>query len=125
VDITKDYLIEAPVRAVWQALTDPDVIERWGGGPVEMSAEPGASFSLWGGDIYGRNLTAEPPSRLVQEWFGGDWEEPSVVEFVLAGEGTRTRLTLLHTRVPSDVAADFDAGWDDFYLGPMKALLEG
>jgi uncharacterized protein YndB with AHSA1/START domain len=124
VDITKDYLIEAPVREVWRALTDPVVIERWGGGPVEMSAEPGAQFSLWGGDIHGRNLTAEPPSRLVQEWFGGDWEESSVVEFVLAGEGVRTRLTLLHTRVPDDVAADFDAGWDEYYLGPMRALLE-
>jgi uncharacterized protein YndB with AHSA1/START domain len=123
-DITKDYLIEAPVREVWRALTDPEVIERWTGGPVEMSSEPGAPFSLWGGEIHGRNLTAEPPSRLVQEWFGGDWEEASVAEFVLAGEGSRTRLTLLHTRVPDDVGADFDAGWDDFYLGPLKALLE-
>ena len=123
-DITKDYLIAAPVREVWLALTDPEVIEQWGGGPVEMSAQAGAPFSLWGGEIYGANLTVEPSSRLVQEWFGGDWEEPSIAEFVLAEEGGQTHLTLLHTRVPDDVAADFDAAWDDYFLGPMKALLE-
>jgi uncharacterized protein YndB with AHSA1/START domain len=123
-DIAKQYLIEAPVRAVWLALTDPEIIEQWGGGPAEMSAQAGAPFSLWGGSIHGSNLTVEPPSRLVQEWFGGDWADPSIAEFILAAEGGRTQLTLLHTRVPDDVAADIDAGWDDYYLGPMKALLE-
>jgi hypothetical protein len=33
-------------------------------------------------------------------------------------------LTLTHTGVPDDVAGDFDAGWDDYYLGPLKDLLE-
>ena len=36
-----------------------------------------------------------------------------------------TRLDLEHTGVPDAEAADFDAGWDDYYLGPMKELLEG
>jgi hypothetical protein len=26
--------------------------------------------------------------------------------------------------VPAADAADIDAGWDDYYLGPLKALLE-
>lgn len=37
---------------------------------------------------------AESPLRLVQEWWG------------------------------DDEADDFDAGWDDYYLGPLKELLE-
>jgi uncharacterized protein YndB with AHSA1/START domain len=32
--IVESYLINAPVSKVWQALVDPDLIEKWGGGPV-------------------------------------------------------------------------------------------
>ena len=45
-DIRKTYVIGAPVDDVWAALTDPEVIVRWGGGPVVMSAEPGFAFSM-------------------------------------------------------------------------------
>ena len=51
--IEKSYLINAPVSKVWQALVDPDLIEKWGGGPVEMRADVGAEFALWCGSIHG------------------------------------------------------------------------
>ncbi len=53
--IEKSYLINAPVSKVWQALVDPNLIEKWGGGPVEMRAEVGAEFTLWG-DYHGGPL---------------------------------------------------------------------
>lgn len=124
-DLKKSYFIGAPPESVWRALTDPAVIDAWGGGPAEMRAEAGAPFSLWGGDIYGTVTAAEPPVRLVQEWWGGaGWKTPSVATFELEAEGDGTLLTLVHCGVPDDVAADFDAGWDDYYLGPLKELLE-
>ena len=52
-DLTKSYFIGVPREAVWRALTDPAVIDAWGGGPAEIRAEPGAAFTFWGGDIYG------------------------------------------------------------------------
>jgi len=101
------------------------VIAEWGGGPAEIRAEPGAAFTFWGGDIYGTVTAAEPPLRLVQEWWGDDeWDEASLATFDLTPEGSGTRLTLAHTNVPHDEADNFDAGWDDYYLGPQKELLE-
>jgi len=124
-DLTKSYFIGAPPAAVWRALTDPEVIAAWGGGPAEIRAEAGAAFTFWGGDIYGTVTAAEPPIRLVQEWWGDDeWDEASVATFELRPEGDGTRLTLSHTNVPDDEADDFDVGWDDHYLGPLKELLE-
>ena len=124
-DLTKSYFIGAPPEAVWRALTDPAVIEVWGGGPAEIRAEPGAAFTFWGGDIHGTVTAAEPPLRLVQEWWGdNEWGEASVATFELTPEGDGTRLTLAHTNVPDDEAQEFDAGWDDYYLGPLKELLE-
>jgi uncharacterized protein YndB with AHSA1/START domain len=124
-DIHKVYVIEAPRDAVWAALTDPTVIERWGGGPVVMSAEAGCAFEFWGGDIHGTVLEVDPGHAMLQEWYGGDWDTPSLVRFTLTEDPDgATRLELEHTGVPSAEAASFDAGWDDYYVGPLKAMLE-
>ena len=123
--IKKTYHIDAPIEDVWKALTDPEAIERWGAGPVDMKAQRGHRFSLWGGDIYGTVIDVEPPHRLVEEWFGGPWDLPSEATFFLAEEDGGTRLELDHDGVPDEEVEEFSAGWDEFYLGAMKRLLEG
>ena len=70
--IKKTYTINSPVGAVWKALTDPKEIEKWGGGPARMSAKAGSNFSLWGGNIWGKNTEVKENSKLVQDWYGGD-----------------------------------------------------
>jgi activator of HSP90 ATPase len=37
-----------------------------------MSEEPGSEFSLWEGDIEGRNISFEKKQKIVQEWYFGD-----------------------------------------------------
>jgi len=123
-DIAKTYVIAASPADVWKALTDPATIDAWGAGPVVMSAEPGAAFSLWDGDIHGTNVQAVPERCLVQEWYGGDWPAPSIVSFTLTPENGSTRVELLHRGVPDDEVEDFDEGWDEDYLGPLKEYLE-
>jgi activator of HSP90 ATPase len=109
---------------VWQALVDPKVIDEWGGGPAKMDDKVGTAFTLWGGDIFGKNVEVRDEKRLVQEWYSGDWPAPSVATFDLAEETGGTRLTLTHTGVPDEEAAEIDEGWDSFYLGPLQSLLE-
>jgi uncharacterized protein YndB with AHSA1/START domain len=60
----------------------------------------------------------------VQEWYGGDWPQPSVVTFTLTPEGGSTLLELLHRRVPDEEAEAFDDGWDEHYLGAIRKFLE-
>lgn len=124
-DIRKTYVIEAPRDAVWAALTDPETIERWGGGPVVMAAAQGFEFGLWGGDIHGTVLEVDPGRSMLQEWFGGDWDSPSLARFTLTEQPDgSTLLQLENTSVPDDAGADIDSGWDEYYLGPIKTLLE-
>ena len=122
---TKRYTIRAPAEKVWGALVDPVLIERWGAGPgVVMSEEPGTFFRLWGGDIHGKNIEVERWSKLVQEWYGGDWERPSIVTFLLSEKGGVTEVELIHGNLPDDEAASVNKGWDDYYMLPLKELAE-
>lgn len=124
-DIRKTYEIDAPADEVWRALTDPKAIEDWGGGPAVMAAHPGFEFSLWDGDIYGTVREVDPGRMLLEDWYGGDWDAPSLARFTLVEKPSGgTLLELVHTGVPDDDADEFDTGWDDYYLGPIKDMLE-
>lgn len=123
-EIRKSYLIAAPIEEIWRALTDPKLMDEWGAGPAAMGTEPGAEFSQWGGDIHGTIREIDPPNRLVEEWYSDEWARPSLVTLELSSIGPDTRVSLEHVDVPDDEAADFDAGWDDYYFGPIREMLE-
>ena len=122
--IVQDYHIDAPIEKVWEALVSAKEIDGWGGSPAKMDADEGTKFSLWGGDIHGTNIEVEKFKKLVQEWYGGEWEEPSIVTFKLQKLGNSTKLELLHENVPDEEYEDIDQGWKDYYLGPLKKYLE-
>jgi uncharacterized protein YndB with AHSA1/START domain len=123
--IEKHYRIKAPIEKVWQALTDMKRIEAWGGDPKEFDLKVGGKFSLWGGDIYGVNTMVQAPTLLKQDWISGEWTSPSKVVFELTKISDQlTELTLLHDGIPTGEALDFDSGWDDYYIGPLIALVE-
>lgn len=122
--IEKHYVIKAGVEKVWQFLTDPASINDWGGGPVSFDLKEGGLFSLWGGDIHGTNTKVIALKELDQDWYGGEWPKPSKVKFLLKKSDGGTELTLVHDGLPEDEVKDFDDGWDDYYIGPLKELAE-
>jgi len=114
----------APQDAVWNALVNPKTIDEWSGGPTKMSAKVGVKFSLWGGDIWGKNIKVTPKKELVQEWYGGNWDKPSIASFKLTHKDGCTTLYLTHSEVPEKEFDSIDKGWDEYYLGEIKELLE-
>ena len=83
-----------------------------------------SKFSLWGGDIHGTNTKVTSEKKLVQDWYSGDWPEPSVVTFSLTGTGDTTEVKLTHTNIPDAEFSDIKSGWDDYYMIPLKKLAE-
>lgn len=126
--VRQSYLINSSIDKVWQALVDTEIIDDWGGGPAQMNDRVGAEFSLWGGDIRGKNIEViNPPTggkKLVQQWQEDDWDNFSKVTFTLSEEGNKTKLDLLHEDIPDNEAKDIEDGWKTYYLGPLKELLE-
>jgi len=122
--IKQEYLINAPIEEVWEAFTEPKIIDMWGGGPAKMKAEENYEFSLWGGDIHGKNIKVAKGKTLKQEWYSGKWQKPSIATFNLSEKGEKTKVELIHNDVPENETKDISDGWKDYYMGPLKRLLE-
>ena len=122
--IKQAYLIDAPIEKVWNALVVPKEIENWGAGSAKMDDKVGTKFELWGGDIHGTNTRVVKNKILEQDWYGGDWPQPSKATFLLSEENGKTKLDLVHENVPDKEAESIDEGWKEYYLGPIRDYLE-
>lgn len=122
--LKQSYTINAPVEKVWDALVNPKTIEKWGGGPAKMKGEQGFNFSLWGGDITGKNTKIIPKKELHQDWMSGKWGDFSKVTFRLSEKKGKTVLELIQTGIPENEFDDISEGWKVYYLGEIKKLLE-
>lgn len=122
--IKQTYTVKVPIERVWKALVDPKEIERWNAGPAKMDDKVGTKFKLWGGDIYGENTEVVKNRKLVQDWYGGDWPEPSKVTITLSTENEITKIDLLHDNIPDEEVGNIADGWNLYYFGELKKLLE-
>jgi uncharacterized protein YndB with AHSA1/START domain len=90
--------LAAPPDAVWEAITDPDVLAEWFG-PVELELRPGGAVTI---PDAGETRTigvverVEPPNRIGFVWIAPGSETPSAVELVIDGDGSGG--SILHTR---------------------------
>ncbi|KKR30768.1 MAG: hypothetical protein UT61_C0002G0012 [Candidatus Woesebacteria bacterium GW2011_GWA1_39_8] len=123
--IKKEYHIWVPQSEVWNALVNPETIQKWGEGKANMSEKVGVKFSLWDGQIHGTNLEVIPQKKLVQEWYSSDDpDHVTKVTFTLTHKDGCTALYLKHEGVREKNYDSIDKGWDDYYLGEIKKLLE-
>lgn len=125
-DFKKKIKVNALPEEVYDALTKPFAIELWSGAPAVMSTEVGSEFSLWEGDICGRNLRFEENHLVEQEWyFGEDNPQPSIVTFKIFPSGKeKSDLLITQTNIPDADADEFIAGWQEVYLAPLLQFLE-
>lgn len=120
----KYYIIPATPQELYLALTNPLTIQLWSGEPAEMSTEAGSEFSLWDGSIVGKNLEFEQDKKIVQEWYFGEQQEPSVVTFKLHENPKGTSLELNHTNIPDQDYDDIVDGWENIYIASLIDFYE-
>ncbi len=123
-DFKKYYILSATPEEVFAALTNPATIQLWSGDPAIMSTEAGSEFSLWEGNIEGKNLAFEKDKKIVQQWYFGDQKEESIVTMKLFADRNKTSLELRHTNIPDDDYDNIVDGWDNVYLGSLIEFYE-
>lgn len=119
-DFKKYYILPVPPEEVYLALTNPLTIELWSGEKAEMSTEPGTEFSLWDGSIVGKNLEFESGKKIVQQWYFGEQQEPSIVTFKLHVDPRGTSVELKHSNIPDQDYQDIVEGWNDVYFASLR-----
>jgi activator of HSP90 ATPase len=115
----KTFKINADPSDVYSALTNPYTIELWSGYPAVMSEEPGSEFSLWEGDITGKNVEFIKDKKVVQEWYFGEQVEKSIVTILIQKDREDSLVTVAHTNIPDEDFTDIAEGWREYYIGAI------
>ncbi len=118
----KTFIIDAEPSDVYAALTNPYTIELWSGYPAQMSTEPGSEFSLWEGDIAGKNIEFIENRKVVQEWYFGEQEEQSLVTITISSRGSKSEVLVEQSNIPDDEFGNIAEGWREFYMGAINSF---
>jgi activator of HSP90 ATPase len=118
----KTFRIKAEPSDVYAALTNPYTIELWSGYPAQMSSEPGSEFSLWEGDITGRNLEFIQDKKVVQEWYFGNQTEKSIVMITISADREDSLVTVEQTNIPDDDFKSISEGWSENYFEAISGF---
>jgi len=122
-EFKKRYLLNATPKDVYNAITNPLMIEIWTGEPVVMSTEPGSEFEIWDAAITGQNLEFIEDKLIVQKWFFGE-EVDSIVTIKLHADRKGTLVELHQTNIPDEAFDNMVDGWDQDYFGNIRQLYE-
>jgi uncharacterized protein YndB with AHSA1/START domain len=137
-------LLAAPVERIWDYLTQSELRRTWfAGGDMEL--RPGGALTLVfrnselshhgeevpekylqyeGMESKGEIVEADPPSRLVFDWFE-ESGPPTRVAWELEPRGDQTLMTLTHSRLPNRaMTVDVSGGWH-VHLDMLEALMAG
>lgn len=123
-DYKKYIYLPATPEEVYLALTKDISIKLWTGAEVEFEEKQDSEFSLWDGDIVGKNLEFETNKKIVQQWYFGEDNEPSIVTIKLHEDKPGTSLEFRQTNIPEEDFKDFTEGVEDNYLGGLLDFFE-
>ena len=123
-DFKKYFIINTEPEILYNALTNAATIQLWTGEPAIMEPIEGSEFSLWSDSICGKNISFEPGKKIVQEWYFGEQEAPSIVTIILHKDKSKTSAELRHTNIPDEDFEDIVAGWVENYFGSLMEFYE-
>jgi uncharacterized protein YndB with AHSA1/START domain len=116
-------VIDGSPSDVYEAFVNPKKHAEFTWSPATGAPRVGGMFTAWGGYISGRYIELEKGKRVVHEWMTTEWPPsypPSVVELTFRPMGNKTRLTMVHSKVPAEQAESYAEGWKESYWEPLK-----
>ncbi len=124
-DYKEYFIIAAEPDQVYRALTTEITLQLWTGAPARMQELPDTEFSLWDGDIVGRNIAFEPGKMITQHWYFGEENPESVVTIKLHPHKQGTSMEVRQLHIPEESYDDIVDGWRTVYIASLRDFYEG
>lgn len=107
---------------IYRALTEKDMVRAFTRGDVQVEAEKGGRFALFGGNVQGEFTELAPYQQIVMRWRYKSWpvEHYSTVTMEFKEKEDSTDLVLTQTGIPE---AEYDRtvqGWQQHYWESIK-----
>lgn len=126
----------APIKKVWEALTDNAKMKQWYFDLEEFKPEVGFEFRFYGGTEENKYLhickiiEINPLKKLTHSWRYDGYSGDSFVTYELFPEGDKTKLRLTHTgletfpSLPDFARTNFEMGWNHIIGKSLPEYLE-
>ncbi|MFW9827709.1 MAG: SRPBCC family protein [Candidatus Thorarchaeota archaeon] len=126
--IEQSILIKANPHEVYEAFMDSKKHSKFTESKATISREIGGKFSIFEGEIEGKNLELIQDKKIVQSWRSKEENWPkshySTITIDLESVENGTNLKFKQTEVPSTCYESVKEGWNDYYWEPLKGMLE-
>jgi activator of HSP90 ATPase len=126
--IEESIIIKASPHEVYEVFMDSKKHSKLTESKVKISREIGGKFSIFEGDIEGKNLELIQDKKIVQSWRSNEegWPKThySTITIELESAEKGTLLKFKQTEVPSTSYESVKEGWNDYYWEPLKNMLE-
>jgi activator of HSP90 ATPase len=121
----EDIDLKSDPPRIYAVLLDARQFAAFTGAPAEIDPKPGGAFSLFGGQIVGRNVELVSDQRIVQAWRPSHWSPGvySIVEFEFKLHTSGTTVALDHKGFPEGDFDHLESGWHAHYWEPLKKFL--
>ncbi len=121
--IRQKVFVPAFPEDVYNVFVDSKKHSAFTGAKATGTAKEGSKFTAWDGYIEGKHLKLVKGKKIVQEWRTTEWPkdaELSRLEFTFIAKKGGTEITMIHSNLPAEQAADYDKGWEEYYWKPLK-----
>jgi activator of HSP90 ATPase len=124
-NIKQVVTFKAPPHELYGMLMDSKKHAKFTGEKAKLTKRVGGKFTAYGDFITGKNLKLVPDKLIVQEWHMKGWPDGHVseVKYIFTKSGKGTKLTFVHTGVPTASYKGINSGWKTSYWEPMKVAL--
>jgi activator of HSP90 ATPase len=123
--LTQTLDCDVPVSELFAVFVDAQRVQAYTGAPAQVEARVGSPLSLYGGAVKGEVLTCEVGARLVLKWRAQSWPSDCWSTVTLSFEsrdGSRSRLILSHTNLPSAEVERTRGFWEQQFWTRIRAL---
>lgn len=126
--IEQEIIMKSTPHEIYEAFMDSKTHSKFTESKAVISREIGGNFSIFEGDINGKNVELIQDKKIVQTWRGEGKNWPkgyySTITLILESTDKGTVIQFKHEGVPDGAYESVKEGWENYYWEPLKELLE-